>query len=87
MGCTYGPLGAAMARPFPTAVRYTGASMAFNVAGVLGGGLTPLFAQALAENVGLSAVGWYGSVAAALSLVALVATRPRPRTHAVVLEP
>ena len=29
MGCTYGPLGAAMARPFPTAVRYTGALPVF----------------------------------------------------------
>ena len=57
------------------------------LAGVLGGGLTPLFAQALAENVGLAAVGWYGSIAAGLSLVALIATRPRRRVHAVVLEP
>ena len=87
MGFVYGPLGAWLPGLFPPRVRYTGASMAFNIAGVLGGGLTPLFAQALAENVGLAAVGWYGSIAAGLSLVALIATRPSRRVHAVVLEP
>ena len=44
MGCTYGPLGAALARPFPTAVRYTGASMTFNLAGILGASLAPFAA-------------------------------------------
>jgi MFS family permease len=31
MGLTYGPLGTALAELFPTAVRYTGASLAFNL--------------------------------------------------------
>lgn len=87
MGFVYGPLGAWLPGLFPPRVRYTGASMAFNVAGVLGGGLTPLVAQALAGEYGLASVGWYGSAAAALSLLALVASRPRRHVHAVVLEP
>ena len=75
MGFVYGPLGAWLPGLFPPRVRYTGASLAFNVAGVLGGGLTPLVAQALAERFGLWAVGLYGSAAAGLSLVALLAMR------------
>jgi MFS family permease len=78
MGFVYGPLGAWLPGLFPPRVRYTGASVAFNVAGVIGGGLTPLFAQTLATNVGLAAVGWYLSAAAGLSLVALLAMRSRP---------
>ncbi|MDQ2879539.1 MAG: MFS transporter [Pseudomonadota bacterium] len=80
MGFVYGPLGAWLPGLFPPRVRYTGASMSFNIAGVIGGGLTPLVAQALADRFGLMAVGLYGSVAAMLSLVALIAARPRKRT-------
>jgi MFS family permease len=78
MGFVYGPLGAWLPGLFPPRVRYTGASIAFNVAGVIGGGLTPLVAQGLAMEHGLAAVGWYLSGAAGLSLVALVAMRSRP---------
>ena len=77
MGFVYGPLGAWLPGLFPPRVRYTGASIAFNVAGVIGGGLTPLVAQGLAMEHGLAAVGWYLSAAAGLSLVALVAMRGR----------
>ena len=82
MGFVYGPLGAWLPGLFPPRVRYTGASMAFNVAGVLGGGLTPLVAQALADRFGLMAVGLYGSAAAALSFVALVTMRGRNEARA-----
>jgi MFS family permease len=77
MGFVYGPLGAWLPDLFPARVRYTGASMTFNIAGVIGGGLTPFIAQALAMQHGLTPVGWYLSAAAGLSLVALVALRPR----------
>jgi len=73
MGFIYGPLGAWLPGLFPARVRYTGASMTFNVAGVLGGGLTPLIAQALANQGGLAPVGYYMSGAALVSLVALLA--------------
>ncbi len=72
MGMTYGPLGAALGALFPTAVRYTGASFAFNFAGILGASLTPYVARWLADNHGLATVGGYLSAAALLSLVALL---------------
>ncbi|WP_018971778.1 MFS transporter [Rudaea cellulosilytica] len=76
MGLTYGPLGTAMAELFPTAVRYTGASLAFNLAGILGASLAPYFATSLARDYGIAAVGWYLAGAALLTLLALLAIRP-----------
>jgi MFS family permease len=81
MGLTYGPLGAALAELFPTAVRYTGASVAFNVAGILGGSLAPYIATALAAKYGIAAVGYYLSAAAAITLAALVAIQSRARAR------
>ncbi len=72
MGLTYGPLGAALGALFPTAVRYTGASFAFNFAGILGASLTPTIAKWLSDHHGLASVGWYLSGASLLSLVALL---------------
>ena len=71
MGCTYGPIGAALARPFPTAVRYTGASMAFNLAGIFGASLAPYVATWLARYYGLAAVGGYLTVVAVITILAL----------------
>lgn len=75
MGFVYGPLGAWLPALFPARVRYTGASMAFNLGGILGGGLAPILAQALADHGGLPLVGAYLAGAAAISLVALAAVR------------
>ncbi len=75
MGCTYGPIGAALARPFPTAVRYTGASMTFNLASILGASLAPFIATWLAQRYGLMAVGIYLAVAALLTIMALLGMR------------
>lgn len=75
MGFVYGPLGAWLPGLFPARVRYTGASIAFNVGGILGGGLTPVLAQALADNGGLVLVGLYLSLACTFSLIALVLIR------------
>jgi MFS family permease len=71
MGFVYGPLGAWLPGLFPARVRYTGASMAFNIGGILGGALSPVIAQALATRGGLWPVGLYLSGAALTSLVAL----------------
>lgn len=73
MGLTYGPLGTALAELFPTAVRYTGASLAFNLAGILGASLAPYIATWLAGHYGLAFVGYYLAAAAALTLLALLA--------------
>jgi hypothetical protein len=75
MGFVYGPLGAWLPGLFPARVRYTGASVAFNVGGVIGGGFTPIAAQMLAQQGGLPLVGIYLSAAAGLSLVALLLLR------------
>jgi metabolite-proton symporter len=72
MGLTYGPLGTALAELFPTSVRYTGTSLAFNLAGILGGSFAPYIATWLAVNHGIAAVGYYLAVAGALTLVALL---------------
>lgn len=72
MGLVYGPLGAFLPGLFPARVRYTGASLAFNVGGILGGALSPIIAQALSEREGgLWFVGLYLSSAAGVSFVAL----------------
>ncbi len=73
MGFTYGPLGAALAELFPTPVRYTGASLTFNLAGILGASLAPYAATWLASAHGLSAVGHYLTAAAIVTLLALLA--------------
>jgi Sugar phosphate permease len=70
-GLTYGPIGTALAESFPTAVRYTGASLAFNFAGILGGSFAPYIATWLASGYGIAAVGYYLSAAGLLTLVAL----------------
>lgn len=70
MGLTYGPLGTALAEIYPTEVRYTGASLSFNLAGIIGASLTPAIASWLGTNYGLSFVGYYISVAGALTLIA-----------------
>ena len=78
MGFTYGPLGAWLAGQFPAAVRYSGTSLAFNLSGILGASLAPYAAMWLAGKYGLASVGWYLTVAAALTLLALLGA-PRPR--------
>jgi metabolite-proton symporter len=77
MGFVYGPLGAWLPGLFPARVRYTGASIAFNVGGILGGGIAPILAQALADRGGLPYVGVYLAAAAIISLAALASVRAR----------
>ena len=75
MGMTYGPMGTALSEIFPPAVRYTGSSLAFTLAGILGASLTPYLATTLAKNYGLSAVGYYLAIAAVITFAALAAAR------------
>lgn len=75
MGFVYGPLGAWLPGLFPARVRYTGASLAFNAGGILGGGLTPVIAQSLATQYGLTPVGLWLAGACTLSLITLVLHR------------
>lgn len=72
MGFTYGPLGTALSEPFPVGVRYTGVSLAFNLAGIFGASLAPYIATTLATKFGIGAVGLYLTGASALTFLALL---------------
>jgi len=75
MGATFAPMGALLPELFPTRVRYTGAGTAYNLGGILGASLAPYIAQQLVLHGGLSWVGGYISVAAAISVLAAIALR------------
>ncbi|HVA93546.1 MAG TPA: MFS transporter [Candidatus Dormibacteraeota bacterium] len=75
MGLTYGPLGTVLSELFPTSVRYTGSSLAFNFAGIFGASLAPYIATWLAGNFGLQYVGYYLCGAAILSMCGLLLIR------------
>ena len=72
VGFTYGPLGTLLAELFPPEVRYTGSSLTFNFASILGASLAPYIAMWLGSTYGLEYVGYYLSAAALISLAALV---------------
>ena len=72
MGLTYGPLGTFLSELFPTEVRYSGTSIAFNFAGIIGAAFAPMIAIWIAKNYGLTYVGFYLSAAAILTLVSLL---------------
>ncbi|MBT3826813.1 MAG: MHS family MFS transporter [Nitrosomonadales bacterium] len=70
MGFTYGPLGTILSELYPTNVRYTGASLSFNFAGIVGASFAPFIALWLSTNFGLHFVGYYLALAAIISLIA-----------------
>ena len=74
-GLVYGPLGTVLSELFPTAVRYSGSSLTFNLAGIFGASLAPYAATWLARTYGLQYVGYYLSLAAVLTFAGLLATR------------
>lgn len=78
MGFVYGPLGAYLPALFPIQLRYTGASFAFNLGGILGGALAPIVATWLIGVQGVELVGLYMSAAAAISLAGLWWTSRNP---------
>nr|WP_315145427.1 MFS transporter [uncultured Flavobacterium sp.] len=77
MGLTYGPLGTFLSELFPTEVRYSGASLTFNLAGILGASFAPLIAIWLAKYYGIGYVGLYLSLAALISILALLMIRKK----------
>jgi metabolite-proton symporter len=74
MGMTYGLIGTALAAPFPTAVRYTGSSITFNLAGIFGASLAPYIATWLQANYGMQYVGYYLGLSAVITLICILAS-------------
>ena len=75
MGITYGPLGTVVSELFPTSVRYTGSSLAFSTAGILGASLAPYIATWLATRYGLAFVGYYLTFSAIVTFTGLLLIR------------
>jgi MFS family permease len=67
MAATYGPIARVLAQMYPPEARYTSVSLAYQVAGAIFGGLSPLVCTAL-----YAATGTIYSVAGLLILMALV---------------
>ena len=75
-GLLFGPVGAYIAEQFPTSVRFTGASIAFQGASALGVGLSPLIAQSIViQTGGYLPVAFFWGGAMVLSLVVLLLNR------------
>jgi metabolite-proton symporter len=70
----YGPQAAFIAEMFPTKVRYSGASMGYQLAGILGGALAPIISVALLDRYDTSlAVSLYVVVVLAVTVVCVLA--------------
>lgn len=68
----YGPQAAFVTEQFPTHVRYAGSSLAYTLAGIIGGGFAPLIITTLFKEMGSTLwVSLYVSLALGITLVAL----------------
>ena len=72
IGLVYGPLGTQLSEQFPTTVRYSGTSIAYNLSAILGASLAPYAATWLAQHHGLHSVGYYVAASGILSGVGLL---------------
>jgi MFS family permease len=70
----YGPLASFTTETFETSVRYTGGALAYNIGGILGGGLAPVVATLLMQTYGHPyAIAVYIAVLGVISLGCVVA--------------
>ncbi|MGO1543294.1 MAG: MFS transporter [Gulosibacter sp.] len=71
VGAAYGVLASDVSRLFSTDTRYTGVSLCYHLAAVLGGGLAPILATAMLEQSGgnIFLIGIIPAVAAVIMLV------------------
>lgn len=92
-GLCYGPIAAYVSELFPPAVRYTGASVGYQLAAALGAGLSPMIASALIliSGVGPYLIGGIWALFAVVGAIAVMASRPfsegDPNPGASVVEP
>ncbi len=85
LGICLGPVPALLSELFPTAVRCSGASLSYNLGGLVGGAVAPLVATRLAAAFGAPAVGAYLAATCAVSALCtatLPETRDRSLTEA-----
>lgn len=75
MGLTFGPMAALLPELFPTEVRYSGASLAYNFAAILGASVATMVALELNALYGITGVGIYLALNALLSIYALYTTK------------
>jgi metabolite-proton symporter len=76
----YGPQAAFIAEQFPTRVRYAGASLAYTLAGIVGGGIAPMVSTALLQSFGTTvAISSYAAIASLITCVVLLSVRERAR--------
>lgn len=76
LGALYGPMAAFYYEMFPAEVRYSGASLGYQLGAVLGGGFAPLIATSLFAWTGtVLSVGAYVTVAGLVSIWAIVSAR------------
>ena len=68
LGVIIGPMASFMPEIFATRYRYTGAGLAFNAGGIIGGAVPPMLAGALVASVGSWAVGLMMAVLMLVSL-------------------
>ena len=71
LGMQYGPQAAYFTELFTTEVRYSGASLGYQIGAILGGALAPMIAVMLWNNFGITYVSVYIAVAAGLTLWSL----------------
>jgi MFS transporter, MHS family, shikimate and dehydroshikimate transport protein len=79
----YGPMAATLSELFGTHVRYSGASLVYQLTSVVSGGVAPFIATLLLARYGSPAVAGY---MAACCVVTIVATLFLPETHRVQLD-
>ncbi|EFX90936.1 MFS transporter, metabolite:H+ symporter (MHS) family protein [Actinobacillus ureae ATCC 25976] len=75
MGFTFGPMAALLPELFPTEVRYSGASLAYNFASIVGATVAATFAIKINAAYGILAVGIYLAANAVLTLIALFVSK------------
>ncbi len=76
LGCCAGPQSALFAELFPTEIRYSGASLGYQVGAILGGGLAPMIATSLFAATGTSmAITGYFVLIAVVSLTSVLLLR------------
>ena len=75
MGMTFGPMAALLPELFPTEVRYSGASLAYNIASIIGATIAAMISLKINALYGLMGVGVYLAINAFLTLLALLASK------------